>query len=64
MHVMTRAGDDSFRWKSVSRVIDGSLQPDIDEVTVVRKPTESTTPAAPEPTDHGATSTPNGENQP
>ena len=41
VHVMTRAGDDSFRWKSVNRVIDGSLQPDIDEVTVVRKSTES-----------------------
>jgi hypothetical protein len=46
VHVMTRAGDNSFRWKSVNRLIDGSLQPDIDEVTVVRKPAES---AAPEP---------------
>jgi hypothetical protein len=63
VHVMTRAGDDSFRWKSVNRVIDGSLQPDIDEVTVVRKSAE---PAAPEPgTDKPqADGTANGETQP
>ena len=34
VQVMTRDSDDAFRWKSVSRVIDGVLQPDIDEVTV------------------------------
>ncbi len=34
---MTWVSDDAFRWKSVNRVIDGVLQPDIDEVTVVRK---------------------------
>jgi hypothetical protein len=63
VHVMTRAGDDSFRWKSVNRVIDGSLQPDIDEVTVVRKSAES---AAPEPdTDKPqAEGAANGETQP
>ena len=44
VQVMTRESDDAFRWKSVSRLIDGSLQPDIDEVTVVRKPAESTAP--------------------
>ena len=41
VHVMTRDNDDSFRWKSVSRVIDGSLQPDIDEVTFIRRTNES-----------------------
>jgi hypothetical protein len=63
VHVMTRAGDDSFRWKSVNRLIDGSLQPDIDEVTVVRKTTESAT-AAPDGAKPPVTNTPNGENQP
>ena len=52
VHVMTRASDDSFRWKSVSRVIDGSLQPDIDEVTVVRKSTESNATAHRMPLSH------------
>jgi hypothetical protein len=37
---MTRVSDDAFRWKSVNRVIDGTLQPDIDEVMVVRKSAE------------------------
>lgn len=41
VHVMTRDNNDSFRWKSVSRVIDGSLQPDIDEVTFIRRSNET-----------------------
>jgi hypothetical protein len=49
VHVMTRLDDDTFRWKSVNRVIDGSLEPDIDEVTFVRFPREALTPT-PEPT--------------
>jgi hypothetical protein len=65
IHVMTRVNDDAFRWKSVSRVVDGTLQPDIDEVTVVRKSTESTTPAPVSDTvEPQVKSTPNGENQP
>ena len=63
VHVITRAGDDSFRWKSVNRLIDGSLQPDVDEVTVVRKSMESTTPAH-DRAEPEATSKSNGENQP
>jgi len=63
VHVMTRASDDSFRWKSVSRVIDGSLQPDIEEVTVVRKPTEPAAPTS-ESASPPDSNTPNGENQP
>ena len=63
VHVMTRAGDDSFRWKSVNRLIDGSLEPDVDEVTVVRKATESNAPA-PDAPNTQATTTPIGENQP
>ncbi len=41
---MTRANDDAFRWKSVSRVIDGSLEPDIEEVTFIRKTTDASAP--------------------
>ena len=63
VHVMTRAGDDSFRWKSVNRLIDGSLQPDVDEVTVVRKSAEPAAPA-PETAIPQAGGTPTGETQP
>jgi hypothetical protein len=63
VHVMTRAGDDSFRWKSVNRLIDGSLQPDVDEVTVVRNSIESAVPA-PDPSVPQASSSPDGETQP
>lgn len=51
VQVMTRVNDDAFRWKSVNRVIDGSLQPDADEMTIIRKSSEPA-PAA------SATSTP------
>jgi hypothetical protein len=61
VHVMTRLSDDSFRWKSVNRVIDGSLQPDIDEVTVVRKILEPVS-AEPDTAKSEATSAPKGEN--
>jgi len=63
VQVMTRVSDDAFRWKSVNRVIDGSLQPDIDEVTVVRKSTEAA-PTAPEAATPQSSSTAHGENQP
>jgi len=63
VQVMTRVGDDIFRWKAVNRVIDGSLQPDIDEVTVVRKSAEPA-PKAPEAATPQSSSTFHGENQP
>lgn len=37
LHVMTYINDDTFTWKSVNREIDGQLQPDTDEITLVRK---------------------------
>ena len=58
--IITRASDDAFRFKSVNRVIDGALQPDLDEVTLVRKSAE---PVATAP-DAAATqnaSTPTGD---
>jgi hypothetical protein len=36
-NVMRRIDDDTFTWRSANRIIGGTLQPDIDEVTVVRK---------------------------
>jgi hypothetical protein len=36
-NVLRRIDDDTFTWRSVNRTIGGALQPDIDEVTVIRK---------------------------
>ena len=43
VHVLTYINDDKCTWKSVNREIDGSFQPDIDEVTLVRKTEPSNT---------------------
>jgi hypothetical protein len=43
VHVLTYINDDKCTWKSVNREIDGSFQPDIDEVTLVRKTEPSKT---------------------
>jgi uncharacterized protein (TIGR02246 family) len=40
VNIMTRIDKDSFTWQSVQRVIDGDILPNVDEVRVVRKPTE------------------------
>lgn len=40
INVFTFVDDNTCTWKSVSREIDGQLQPDGDEVVLVRKPTE------------------------
>ena len=63
VQVMTRDSDDAFRWKSTNRVIDGTLQPDTDEINIIRKPTDpgAGTSDAATPQD---SSTPKGENQP
>ena len=63
VQVMTRLSDDAFRWKSVNRVIDGSLQPDTDEMTIIRKSPEPAH-ATPGTTSSQGSSTPNGANQP
>ncbi len=80
IQVITPLGDNAYKWKSVSRVLDGELQPDIDEVTVYRRtappaatdaPSDaSTTDPAASPTTAPATSdeppapAPNTEKQP
>jgi uncharacterized protein (TIGR02246 family) len=40
VNIMTRVDDDSFTWQSVQREVDGDILPNVDEVLVVRKPTE------------------------
>ena len=37
IQVITFIDNDQFTWKSVSREIDGELQPDTDEIILVRK---------------------------
>jgi len=40
VNIITRVDDNSFKWQSVNREINGDILPNIDEVLVVRKPTE------------------------
>jgi uncharacterized protein (TIGR02246 family) len=40
VNIITRIDDDSFTWQSVQREVNGDILPNIDEVLVVRKPTE------------------------
>jgi len=37
LNIMTRLDDDSLKWESVNRDVDGELLPDVDPVLVVRK---------------------------
>jgi uncharacterized protein (TIGR02246 family) len=47
VNIMKQIDNDSFTWQSVQRSVDGDLLPDVDEVTVVRKPTEGQTVSSP-----------------
>lgn len=38
LNILTYVDDDSFKWESVNREVDGELLPNVDEVTVVRAP--------------------------
>jgi uncharacterized protein (TIGR02246 family) len=40
VNVITRVDDDSFTWQSIQREVNGDILPNVDEVLVVRKPTE------------------------
>jgi uncharacterized protein (TIGR02246 family) len=40
VNIITRVDDDSFTWQSVQREVNGDILPNVDEVLVVRKPTE------------------------
>jgi hypothetical protein len=37
---MKRVDDNSFTWQSVQRAVGGDVLPDVEEVTIVRKPAE------------------------
>jgi hypothetical protein len=47
INVLTRLDDDAFSWKSVNREMNGELQPDVDEFTVVRANAVVAAPPAP-----------------
>jgi uncharacterized protein (TIGR02246 family) len=40
VNIINRVDDNSFTWQSVNREINGDILPNVDEVLVVRKPTE------------------------
>jgi hypothetical protein len=75
-NVLRRIDDDTCTWRSVNRTIGGALQPDIDEVTVIRKngaedpdatrgqpqPIENVLPRAPAPEQTPAAETPTASN--
>jgi uncharacterized protein (TIGR02246 family) len=39
-NIFTYVDKDAFTWQSIDRTIDREMQPNVDEVTIVRKPTE------------------------
>ncbi len=46
LNVLTYVNDNSFKWESVNREVDGELLPNVDEVTVVRAPADDAADAA------------------
>jgi uncharacterized protein (TIGR02246 family) len=46
LNILTYVNDDSFKWESVNREVDGELLPNVDEVTVVRAPADESADAA------------------
>ena len=40
VNIIKKIDNDSFTWQTVQRSVNGDLLPDVDEVTIVRKPTE------------------------
>lgn len=40
VNIFKRVDDNSFTWQSVQRSVNGDLLPNVDEVTIIRKPTE------------------------
>jgi hypothetical protein len=39
-NIIKRIDDNSFTWQSIDRTVDGEMQPNVDEVLIVRKPAE------------------------
>jgi uncharacterized protein (TIGR02246 family) len=46
VNIIKKINDDSFTWQTVQRSVNGDLLPDIDEVTIVRKPAAGQTAAS------------------
>jgi len=40
VQIITKIDDDSFTWQSIARQVDGEILPNIDPITVVRKPVD------------------------
>ncbi len=40
VQIITKVDDDSFTWQSIGRQVDGELLPNVDPITVVRKPND------------------------
>ena len=47
VNIMKQIDNDSFTWQSVQRSVNGDILPNVDEVTVVRKPAEGQTVSSP-----------------
>jgi hypothetical protein len=39
-NIFTYVDKDSFTWQAIDRTVDGEMQPNVDEVLIVRKPAE------------------------
>ena len=46
LNILTYVDDNTFKWESVNREVDGELLPNVDEVTVVRAPDSDSADAA------------------
>ena len=47
VNIMKQIDNDSFTWRSVQRSVNGDILPNVDEVTVVRKPAQGQTVSSP-----------------
>ena len=47
VNIMKQIDNDSFTWQSVQRSVNGDILPNVDEVTVVRKPAQGQTVSSP-----------------
>jgi uncharacterized protein (TIGR02246 family) len=40
LNIITKLDNDSHTWQSINRVVDGEMQPNVEEVMIVRRPTQ------------------------
>lgn len=41
LNIITKIDDDSHTWQSINRIVDGEIQPNVEEVLIVRRPMEA-----------------------